>query len=511
MARGQKAQSGKLRWECKKNIGGERIICYTTTDPSAPARDQLGHPTEGPGIARRVIADTKRYIVTAAQNATPVHTGFLETLKVAARHLDAELVVIPLRYKNATSSWTASQANAEVWAPEVVPFLYAQRKKLGPNIVLVGDVKIQPTAVSPLTGFEGLTHGESSIFGHTKIQLRVVPVAPGKFPKIMTTTGAVTIKNYTDSRAGKLGEFHHSLGAVIVEIDGKEFHLRHIQAADDGSFTDLDVSYDTVGKRPAAAALGLVMGDWHHRFHALGVLKATFGKDGMVETLNPQYLVWHDADDGYSHNPHHEGNPFIAKAKLEAGYNNVRNEITETIAFINHATGERNSVVVASNHDDFLRRWIIDTDWREDPENADFYFETALAMWQSAHVGKGGTEYLDPFAYWLRKLSTNPGVRALDKDESFKLARFECGMHGHRGPNGVRGSIKNLSRLGSLVISGHGHTPGWEEGHRRVGTSAERMEYEEGPSSHLQTHCVVYDSGASCLLTVIGDKWRLRQ
>ena len=35
--------------------------------------------------------------------------------------------------------------------------------------------------------------------------------------KIMTTTGACTLANYTSSRAGAGGEFHHCYGVLIVE------------------------------------------------------------------------------------------------------------------------------------------------------------------------------------------------------------------------------------------------------------------------------------------------------
>jgi hypothetical protein len=98
----------------------------------------------------------------------------------------------------------------------------------------------------------------------------------------------------------------------------------------------------------------------------------------------------------------------------------------------------------------------------------------------------------------------------LDIDESFNLAGIECGMHGHYGPNGARGSIKNLSRLGSKVISGHGHTPGIEEGHFRTGTSTPlRLEYTNGPSSWLNSHVVVYASGKRSIITIIDGAWRL--
>ncbi len=506
---GRRSGDGALRWRCSTS----GVFCYTTTNPELPERDAKSNSSpRAPRFTRPLgeIGATKRYIVTAAQNATPVHTGFMDALKVACKHLDAELIIIPLRYKNPTSRWSASQANDEQWAEETLPYLYNQRKKLNPNLVLLGDVKTQPTASSPLTGFEGLTHGESAIIGHTKLQLEVVPVPAGKFPKIMTTTGACTVPNYTDSKAGKLGEFHHSLGAALVEVEGKRFYLRQLLADKDGAFTDLDTVYSASGVKKAPPALGLVMGDTHVTFTDPKVRDATFGPGGIVDTLNPDALIWHDVFDGYSVNPHHNGNPFTAMAKHSSSYGDVRKEVENTIAYLDTHTQGRKSVVVSSNHDNFLARWVMREDWKyTGKSNAEFYLQTALAMLESTRIDNTGTVYADPFKHWVGKLSKNPGVRCLNTDESFTLAGVECGMHGDRGPNGARGTIKNLSRLGSRVIVAHAHTPGIQEGAYQVGTSTGRLEYAQGPSSWLNAHAVVYASGKRSLIFVIDGSWRL--
>jgi hypothetical protein len=507
-------QGGAQRYRCQT----AGVFCYTTTNPEAAQRDSQG--SRGPRPLRFFrplgeLGETKRYIVTSAQNATPVHEGFMGALLVACRHLNAELIVIPLRYKNPTSRWSASQENDESWAEEVQPYLYNQRKKLNPNLVLLGDVKTQPTASSPLTGFEGLTHGESSIIGHTKLQLEVVPVPAGKFPKIMTTTGACTVPNYTDSKAGKLGEFHHILGAVMVEVIGKTFHLRQLLADKDGSFTDcaqgLLQIYSADGVRKAPRAKALVMGDKHVRFTSDKVRRATFGEGGMVDVLDPETLVWHDVHDGYAVNPHHD-NVFTNMAKQQSGYGDVRAEVEQTVKYLDRYTTGRNSVVVSSNHDNFLSRWVNREDWkRVGPDNAMFYLETATAMLSTVRMGKYGAEFEDPFRYWVARLSKNKNVRCLKPDESFAPAGIECGMHGDSGPNGARGTIKNLSRLGSRVVVGHSHTPGIREGAYQVGTSTElRAEYTEGPSSWLNAHCVIYANGKRSLLFIIDGEWRLQ-
>ncbi len=512
---GKRGGTGSVRWRC----GRTGAHCYSTTNPESPPRDFKSNATTNGGRAPRFaralgeVGERKTYLITSAQNATPVHEGFMASLLTACKHLEAELIVIPLRYKNPTSRWTASQANDEQWAEEVQPYLYNQRKKLNPNLVLLGDVKTQPTASSPLTGFEGLTKGESAIIGHTKLQLEVVPVPAGKFPKIMTTTGACTVPNYTDSKAGKLGEFHHHLGAVIVEVQGKRFHMRQLSADRDGTFTDLDKVYSPTGFTDAPPALGLVMGDTHVRFIDPEVESATFGEGGIVETLNPKTLVWHDVLDGYSANPHHAGNPFIAMAKHSSGLGDVRKEVEDTVAFLDNYTGDRQSVVVSSNHDNFLARWVMREDWKNaGKDNAGFYLETALNMLHSTRMSKSGTVYDDPFKHWVSRISKNPNVRCLDMDESFVLGGpggIECGMHGDRGPNGARATRKNMSRLGSRVIIGHAHTPGIEEGAYQTGTSTPlRLEYTQGPSSWLNCHAVVYASGKRSLIFIIDGEWR---
>ncbi len=468
-------------------------------------------PKAPPTPAKRFTRTLKgsKFLITSAQNATPVDAAFFDTLKVAAKHMGAELVVIPLRYKNPTSIWSSKQDDEEWWDAAVVPYLFNTRKKLGPNLVLVGDVKIQPTASSPLTGFESLTGAESCILGHPKMQLRSVPAPTGRFPKILSTTGACTKRNFTDTKAGKLGAFHHCLGAIVVELQGRRFHLRQINASrDDGSFTDLEKHYTTKGVRHAPPALGLVMGDTHVRFTCPKVDRATFGAGGIVETLQPRTLVFHDLFDGYSVNHHHAGDPFIAHAKAQAKFGDARAEVVDTVKFVCARAKGRKAVIVASNHDDFLSRWVRSTDWRFTGNKA-FYLETASVMLASTRMTPGGAEVADPIKHWVDKLKGKADVQCLGVDESFKLGDIECGMHGHLGPNGARGSLKNLSRLGARVIIGHAHTPGIEEGGYQVGTSTPlKLEYTKGASSWLNCHAVVYATGKRALLVIVDGHWR---
>jgi hypothetical protein len=463
-------------------------------------------------ILERPIPDgTKRFIVTAAQNGTPVNEPFWGCLTSMAKRLHAEILVIPLRYKNPTSQWTGSQQNAEYWDPKVRPYLWNVRRALNRNVMVLGDIKIQPTASSPLTGADALSHASSGIIGHTKLQMRCVPTPSNRMAKILTTTGACTVANYTDSRSGRIGEFHHSLSAVLVELDGPRFYLRQVHFdTKTRSVTDLDVRYVPNGYGAAPRPLALFMGDTHVKFVDPLVERATFGEGGMVHTLRPQYLFWNDLLDSYSCNPHHQGDPFKAIAKRFFNADDVRAEVNQAIDFVRDRTPEDcTSVIVRSNHDDMLRRWMLRADWKEDPVNAEFYLETALAMARGTRLGPTGTEYPDPFTYWFRKAQI-ARTRVLDSDESMVLGGVEHGMHGDSGPNGSRGSIGNLRRIGVRSFIGHSHSPGINEGCYQVGTStALTAEYTKGPGSWLNAHGITHADGKRQIVVMVDGKWRL--
>lgn len=449
-------------------------------------------------------------VLTWAQNATPPHKPFLAALKAYCRHNKARLVVIPGRYKNPTSVWTESQQNEQWWHQDLVPYLYNQRTDLNRNLMLMADISIQPTAVFPLSAMETLSHGQSSIFGHPKIALRTIAAPHQRLPKIITTTGAVTKENYTNSKAGKKGEFNHVYGAVVVELAGEKiFHLRHVNARKDGAFCDLDKAYFPDGKvKKAGPYPAVVFGDVHVGASDPEVLAASFGK--LINRLDPKELVMHDLFDAYSVNPHHEGNPFIKVGKRKSGRDDLSAEIASVIRFLSEYTKGRQTIIVPSNHDDMFARWMKRVDWRDDPTNAEYYLETALHMVRTLKMSRAGADVADPFRYWIDRAKLK-NVRCLRSGESHRIKGIEVGLHGHEGPDGRRGSLLNLSRLGTKVISGHGHTPGIEAGHARVGTMTGKLEYTGPVSSWLNTHCAVDPFGKMHLLNCVnGSFWRDR-
>lgn len=519
MAHDGRTAAGVRRWGCKHQGTNKTIYCYTTTRPDLPYRNQGGETKkadENPRFHRKL--DSKIIVITSAQNATPTHIGF-ETLKHYCESRGAELIVHPLRYKNATSQWTASQENAEWWVSEVQPYLYNQRKKLNDNLVLLADIKVVPTRVHPLRGMEAYTHGESGILGHNKLHMFTVPTPQGKLPKVMTTTGTCTVKNYTDTGAGKSGEHNHCYGAVVVEIvNRKTFHMRHILWDNKGVFIDLDKEYHPDGTiRPAPPAEALILGDQHEVWNCKKTDQGTWGPDGLVAQLKPKTVVWHDVLDFYSRGHHERDNPFLGVAKHRFGMENVEAEVARAVNFVAARTrGDAQSVIVSSNHHDHLARWLREVDWRDDPVNAEFYLSMALDVVRSVKQKPGSLSHEDPFHIAFRRVRgdlVDAGkVRLLNRDEAFLVKGIDCGQHGHLGPNGARGSRMSLRRIGVKTVIMHSHGPGIEEGCWQGGTGSELgLGYVNGPSGHLNTHCVIYATGKRALITFIGGEYRMRE
>jgi len=234
-----------------------------------------------------------------------------------------------------------------------------------------------------------------------------------------------------------------------------------------------------------------------------------------MNVLNPEVWVLHDLEDFYRRNHHHRGNDIIAFGKHHYGRNNVEDGLQISADFVDrHSRKNMVNLIVKSNHDEALDRWLGEADPKSDPENAVLYHYLKYHQYKSVRMSRTGFKSFDPFKFWCENPESRPGLRNienthfLERDESFVIAGIEIGFHGDKGPNGARGSINNFSKIGPKTIIGHSHSPGIFHGTYQVGVSAYTdLEYASGPSSWMQTHCVVYPDGSRTLIHIVKGKW----
>jgi len=449
-------------------------------------------------IIKGDIKKSDRYVITCAQNMTAPHSGFLSALESYCAQNNAELIIIPIRYRNPT---TEKEDPKDEWDKRIRKYISGERKEIIPGVMLMGDIKTQPTAVNPLSGLHTITGNKCGIFGHTKVAMETIPTPGQELPKILMTTGSITASNYSDSKAGKKGEFHHVLGAVIVEA-GDSFHFRFINAQSDGSFIDLNTRYipnKATKKAPRPSAL--VLGDLHAARHDPDNLAAVMD---IIDTLKPRRIVCHDVLDFQSAGHH---NDFFTRFRLhQSGKDKVIEEIRYTCDVLDKLAAKADLFIVCSNHDEHLYRWLENHHNGMDIVNARIYHELKAEM---LGVIQDKDYIPDPFELAAKKIMKKK-ARFVGRKESLQVHGIEMSEHGDKGPNGARGNANAFDKIGVKTIIGHSHTPRIVGGCYQAGTSSLLdMEYNTGPSSWLHSHVVVYGNGKRSHINVINGQWKL--
>jgi len=440
------------------------------------------------------VGKSKYRIVSSAQNATPVNGAFWAKVLAYAEFLGAEINIVPMRYHNPTSTFT--EAKNDYWSRDVQPYLVASRNKIHKNLVLLGDVKIQPTATMPLTSLEGLSGEESCIVAHTRQHFKTLPTLEGQPAKFLASTGSVTESNYTDSKAGKRADFHHTFGFVIIEeLDDETFFIRQVSANKNGDFYDLDYKVTDKGVKHDTECVEIVtLGDIH-----LGDTDpvAMTISDEMLKRFKPKNVIFHDIMNGHSISHHEKRDPFLGLQREQDGSWDLEKELADVVEFTGSYL-DYNPVIVKSNHDDFVDRWLKDNDWRKEKNKYAYLKYGKLKA--DGELPKGILPYEIQKAY-------GDQVVCLTEDESFKVRNNEFGVHGHIGANGSRGGANQFKKLNTKLITAHTHSPLKIDNLITVGTNTYlRLGYNKGLSGWFHANSITHKNGKTQLILIHGIK-----
>lgn len=502
-----------------------RVLGYPRKTVSDWHRDALMEEARYESKHKREEYDTKTYIITSAQIGTDAHEGFLSNLELLAEVHDAEILIPGLTY-NVKSEWEGGLGDAEkkvksqYFSKSIQKYLMNDNILLNSKVEVLGKLNILPTAVNPISGYQTFTGERSAVIPHPKIALESVATRPGKLAKMLMTTGSVTVPNFIQKNAGIKGEFHHQLGAVLIEVcTDKQFHYRHVIGDEDGNFFDLTDKYEdgihTTGHRVDA----IVWGDIHLEDLDPKVARANWGKGSLSDILKPRHQVFHDLLDFKFRNHHNRDNSSFMKRMLNES---VEKEVKDCTRFLyDTSIKDSKSVVVKSNHDHAFTRWVNEVSHFDEPnpDNALFLLKCQL---ESAKAAKKGEHY-DPFKSIvldeLRKVVQRKGrkggwVGFLKQDQSYMINEVECGMHGDAGINGARATPKSFTKIGCKCSTGHTHTCGIFEGVYTAGCCRTlNASYSRGPSSWSHTMIIQYapikpgGSSKRTLLTCVNEHY----
>jgi hypothetical protein len=444
-----------------------------------------------------VIRGAKRFVVTTAVTGCPVDKNFMGAIQTYCKEMNAELLVL-------IASDPAARASKD-FIDSAIPSsaIVVDDVSINENIHL-NTIKLSAKHIDPITSLTRIGHRQGGfIYASPKQRLKFMPTARVQYTHAIMTTGAITAPNYgTDKymsdRTAHIAEHDHVMGAVIVEIkDKKKYFFRQIQADTDGSFVDLGVKYDKLGSEEYLPE-AFVLGDWHSG-ETDPVARRCW--EEVCKLLKPKYLVLHDAFNGLSINHHEEYNTILLAQRAMEGKLDLQREMKDLAKDITDLSKLVDEIImVKSNHDEFLTRYLQDGKYVKDPINHRYALDLAKAMLDGE----------DPLKFALSNACNVSKVKFLIRDENFMVGGVQLGAHGDKGSNGARGGIKSLESAYGNSVTGHSHSPEILRGAWVVGTSSLlRLSYNVGPSSWMHTSCLVYPNGARQLISVIDGKWRL--
>lgn len=458
-------------------------------------RNKMGQVKDKPLKTKQYEESTKRKlkasevsIITYAQAHTRIDKKAWNNLLVYAKHRKANVVVIPGTYENLQSTMPKL---GTIWAEELLPYLHGSDAAIHPHLKFLPTAPVLPTAVKPLSGMSGITGAESSIIGHPKQHMETQATLKDRRPKFMFTTGAMTLPNYTISKAGKKGEFHHKIGFLIVEnIPGRNreeedsFVARHVTCKDDGSFMDvsLKVADGKVSKVDGWSAFAF--GDTHIDKEDKELLQES---RRLIDLVGADKTIWHDLFDGYSIK-HHDKNNYSKQVRNSiTGRDILEKEMQRNYDFIDQWL-DTNMIIIPSNHNDWIDRWVTTNEGYGDAKNAVMFNELQAATFRD-ECPKG------LYAYLLDKRYGDK-ITTLGRDKSYMVEGIEVNNHGDLGANGSRGTPNQFHKLNVKILSGDKHNMYTYDLAYGLGISG-RLDhgYNRGMSSWGQGNGIIHRNG----------------
>lgn len=459
---------------------------------------------------RNYISEHNRFFVTTAVTGCEVHQDALAAVQTYCKKNKAALLILPCsdpaQQKDHKNKWTLS--------PDLPKkSIVFKEVALNDNLIL-STIKMSAKQLQPLTGIKRLSQKRgSSIVASPKQFLEFVANSNNntEIPRALMSTGAITkasyqTEMYMSERTAALAELDHTLGGIIVEIkNGKIFFFRHVQInPKTGAFTDIDRKYNADGTVEKVTADLVQTGDWH--VLSTDPIARKVAKE-LVEITKPKYLTFEDFFDGITINPHERHNLVSLSKKAKKGLLSLDFELEACRKEINEICKWPAEQVIFKygNHEDFLKRWINDGAFMEEPMNKILGMKLNIALEELE---------INPFEYAMREMYglDNPDkVKFLGINDSFKVNGIENGAHGHLGKGGRRNpAMAEIEECYGASNVGHNHSAAIFRSVFRAGTTTKlQLSYNDGPSGWTQTHTLQHQDGSRQLIHNILGQWRL--
>ena len=431
----------------------------------------------------------QKYVITSYVPSIEgkINEPFLSSLKNYCKVNEAELFVYRTK-----AIWLGDEEDTKYSDTKPIKFINSN--------LYVSDLLLSPTTQDPLAGIDGLVSKNGNLiipFSNQRFKVIARSIKKYEHPRAVWCTGTISKPLYPTTKVGYRAKSNHLCGALVVEVkDNKYFNIRQLQANIDGTFYDGKKLY-TPKRVIDSSIAGLVMGDIHPFFLDSFAFNETLK---LIKELQPEELIYHDLFDSTSIS-HHLKEKFVTKAIVAKEIPSLEHEglLTASILrkLIEASSKLTKHIIVKSNHDEHLDRYLDEFRFKEDYTN----LILALDLCKQMVLFKQNKTNVGPLQKLLSEHITDfSNVTFLRRNNVHNIAGIECSNHGDIGNNGARGSIKSQGLiLGGKVVTGHSHSPEiTSSGNFSVGTLTKlQMPYTDasGGSTWMHSNVIIYPSG----------------
>ena len=384
------------------------------------------------------IRSKGKYIITSCTSNSKIDEDFLDCLEKLAKDNDAQIIVIPSKYKNPDKPHNKDYT----WPERVKQYTLNKKLKLSSKL-LIANTQISPTSVHPLRGKKANAGTRSAVYGHPQISLKTIPTPSNELSKMILTTGTLSKRDYSWSDIGEKADFYHCFGAVYIHMDGSNFHPLHINWNEKKkSFYFLNKEYSKDRTIKSNNVPALIQGDSHAVWGDKKLLKS---RRRLMDFINPEILVWHDLHD-HKYQSHH-ATTFEKIRMAKSNQFLVEKELEMSVKLVNDFGKGRKNLIIGSNHNDHLDKWIMRHDDRHDPHNAPFVWKL-----KSLVIDKNKPA----FEAWIEdKLEVDFDFPSRAK--AYMIKGIDVSQHGDVGGNGSKGSANAIANFQNKTVIGHSH------------------------------------------------------
>jgi hypothetical protein len=436
----------------------------------------------------------KSYVVTSYISGTEINEAAIASIQNYCKINNAELVLL-LGIGSSPKDEVSNDIFSRFTTNLVTEFKFNNR-------IIAKDFKLLPQMIIPTTGLQRFGQKEYSVLvASPKQMMSSVPRGRGKHPHLVWSTGTISEPNYANNRRGQIAIQDHTFGAIIVDVESPEiFYPRNIVIDEDGGFNDQHMYY-TANSCVEQNAVVLSLGDSHYGIEDKVAEEAS---KEIARLCKPTYILFNDLCDNRSIT-HHEKHNILARCKRSKVQKTLESELTHLGKCMQPWVNEFKDsalVVIPSNHDDFIPKWLIDGEFIKDEYNVRLGIELLIAM----------LDGFNPMEYFLKTRANIDSIKFLKLEDGFNIDGVELNSHGHIGTGGAKGSARSLENAFGKCTSAHTHAPTVFRGVYTVGTnSILNPDYAAGGgSSWLHADVLQFQNGTRQMIIKINGKFKLK-